>query len=266
MSAAPLPPLPIDAALEPLGAALARGNRVLLEAPPGAGKSTRVPLALLGSRWLAGRRVLMLEPRRLAARAVAQRMASLIGERVGQQVGLRTRLETRVSAATRLEVLTEGVLTRMLQSDPALDGVGCVIFDEFHERSLPADLGLALCLESQETVREDLRILVMSATLDVEPLAALLGGVPVIRASVPAFDVATHYVARRLELSLEQQMAQVVRTALDRHGGDLLCFLPGAPEILRVQRELQSSLSDPAIILTPLYGDLPPGAQDAALE
>lgn len=264
MSVPPLPPLPIDAALEPLAAALERSHRVLLEAPPGAGKSTRVPLALVHRPFLANRRILMLEPRRIAARAIARRMAALLGESVGARVGLRTRLDTRVSRATRIEVVTEGVLTRMLQSDAALEGVGCVIFDEFHERSLTADLGLALALESQHTLREDLRILVMSATLDTEPLARLLGDAPVVSTTAPSFPVETQYLARRPELTLELQVAQVIRAAAARHPGDILAFLPGAPEIRRVERALEGSL-EAGLTVLPLYGELPADAQDAAL-
>ncbi len=236
-----LPALPIGEALAPLAEALAAHRKVLLQAPPGAGKSTIVPLALLDSDWLAGRTLLMLEPRRIAARAVAQRMAHLLGEPVGQTVGIRTRLETRVSRATRIEVVTEGILTRMLQSDPALEHIGCVVFDEFHERSLNADLGLALCLESQETLREDLRVLVMSATLETRPLARLLDDAPIIEAHARSYEVTTHYVPRRAELSLELQTAQVLRRALADEAGDILCFLPGAAEIGRVQRTLEES-------------------------
>src|SRR5579862_2773291 len=226
-----LPALPITEALEPLAAALAARSRVLLRAPPGAGKSTIVPLALLESAWLGRRKILMLEPRRLAARAVAARMAELLREPVGATVGVRTRLETRVSRATRIEVVTEGILTRMLQADPELGGIGCVIFDEFHERSLNADLGLALCIESQEALREDLKLLVMSATLDLEPLARLLGGAPTVSTDAQSFEVATRYVPRRAEIALELQTAQVIRSALADNQGDILCFLPGAAEI-----------------------------------
>ena len=181
---------------------------VLLQAPPGAGKSTIVPLALLASDGSAKRKILMLEPRRIAARAVAQRMAQLLGEPVGETVGFRTRLETRVSRDTRIEVVTEGILTRMLQADAELSGIGCVIFDEFHERSLNADLGLALCIESQETLREKLRLLVMSATLDLQPLARLLDQAPVVAAEARSYEVATHHIARRAEISIEVQTAQ----------------------------------------------------------
>jgi ATP-dependent helicase HrpB len=260
-----LPGFPIDEALPALEEALAAHNKVLLQAPPGAGKSTIVPLALLGSDWLAGRTLLMLEPRRIAARAVAQRMAHLIGEVVGQTVGIRTRLETRVSRTTRIEVVTEGILTRMLQSDAALEHIGCVVFDEFHERSLNADLGLALCLESQDTLREDLRVLVMSATLETRPLARLLGCAPIIEAHARSYEVTTHYVPRRTELSLEMQTAQVLRRALADQEGDILCFLPGAAEIGRVQRTLEESSPAPAVSVLALYGDLDAAAQDAAI-
>ncbi|HLN48821.1 MAG TPA: ATP-dependent helicase HrpB [Steroidobacteraceae bacterium] len=261
-----LPVLPIAEALRPLADALARRSRVLLEAPPGAGKSTIVPLALLDSAWLGDRKIVMLEPRRIAARAVAQRMAQLLGEPVGKTVGYRTRLETRVSRDTRIEVVTEGVLTRMLQTDSELRDAGCVIFDEFHERSLNADLGLALAIESQEALREDLRLLVMSATLDLQPLARLLDDAPIVTAAARIYEVATHYVARRAELNLEQQTAQVLRATLERHDGDILCFLPGAAEIGRVQRALEDSRIDSRVRVLPLYGELAGDAQDAALK
>jgi ATP-dependent helicase HrpB len=270
VSPPPLPDLPINEALPALGQALTDRRGVLLEAPPGAGKSTLVPLFLRTSAWLAGQKILMLEPRRIAARAVAGRMAYLLGEAVGRSVGYRTRLETRVSRETRIEVVTEGILTRMLQEDSGLLGVGCVIFDEFHERSLNADLGLALCLESQRNLREDLRILVMSATLDLQPIARMLGDValgdaPVIASRGRSFEVTTQYVARRPEIYLEQQTAQVIRTALREHEGDILCFLPGAAEIRRVQRALEDSGAERNVRVLPLYGELDPQAQDAAL-
>jgi ATP-dependent helicase HrpB len=265
VSPPPLPDLPINEALPALARALASRRCVLLEAPPGAGKSTIVPLFLQPSPWLEGQKILMLEPRRIAARAVAGRMAHLLGEPVGRSVGFRTRLETRVSRETRIEVVTEGILTRMLQEDSGLAGIGCVIFDEFHERSLNADLGLALCIESQQNLREDLRLVVMSATLDLEPIARLLGDAPVVAARGRSFDVATQYVARRPEIYLEQQTAQVVRTALREHDGDVLCFLPGAAEIRRVQRALEDTGLDRGVRVLPLYGELEGAAQDAAL-
>jgi len=247
-----LPHLPILEAVPQLIAALQDGRSVLLEAPPGAGKSTLVPLLLLNSPWLEGRRILMLEPRRLAARAVANRMAALLGEPVGHTVGYRTRLETKVSRDSRIEVLTEGILTRMLQSDSALGGVGCVIFDEFHERSLNADLGLALCIEAQQALREDLRIVVMSATLDPQSLAKVLPGAAVVAARGRSFAVATHYVPRRADVHLELQTAQVIRAALRGHAGDVLCFLPGAAEIRRVQRALETADLGTSVRVLPL--------------
>jgi ATP-dependent helicase HrpB len=265
VSPPPLPDLPINEALPALAAALNERPNVLLEAPPGAGKSTIVPLFLRSSSWLQGQKILMLEPRRIAARAVAARMAHLIGEPVGRSIGFRTRLETRVSRETRVEVVTEGILTRMLQEDSALSDIGCVIFDEFHERSLNADLGLALCIESQRNLREDLRLVVMSATLDLAPIAKLLGDAPIVAARGRSFDVATQYVARRPEIYLEQQTAQVVRNALREHGGDILCFLPGAAEIRRVQRALEDGGVDRNVRVLPLYGELDGAAQDAAL-
>jgi ATP-dependent helicase HrpB len=270
VSPPPLPDLPINEALPALAEALTERRSVLLEAPPGAGKSTLAPLFLRSSPWLAGQKILMLEPRRIAARAVAGRMAYLLGEAVGHSVGYRTRLETRVSRETRIEVVTEGILTRMLQEDSGLAGIGCVIFDEFHERSLNADLGLALCLEVQHNLREDLRIVVMSATLDLLPIARMLGDAewgdaPVVASRGRSFEVTTQYVARRPEIYLEQQTAQVIRTALREYDGDILCFLPGAAEIRRVQRALEDSGAERTVRVLPLYGELDPQAQDAAL-
>jgi len=261
----PFPALPINEALPALTDALAGHTRVLLQAPPGAGKSTIVPLALLDSTWLGPKKILMLEPRRIAARAVAGRMAQLLGEPVGKTVGYRTRLDTRVGRDTRIEVVTEGILTRMLQENSELQEVACVVFDEFHERSLNADLGLALCIESQQNLREDLRLIVMSATLDLLPLARLLNDAPIITASGRSFDVATHYVPRRDDIHLELQTAQVVRRALEDHVGDILCFLPGAAEISRVQRALEGAELVPGVRVLPLYGELAGAAQDAAL-
>ena len=189
-------PLPIDAVLDDLARALRAGPSAVLVAPPGAGKTTRVPLALLGEPWRGDGKILLLEPRRLAARNAAQRMAQTLGEQIGGTVGLRARLSTKVSARTRIEVVTEGVFTRMILDDPGLDGVAAVLFDEFHERSLDADLGLALALECQRGLREDLRILVMSATLDGGRVASLLGGAPVIESEGRAFPVETRYLGR----------------------------------------------------------------------
>src|SRR5919199_1745879 len=199
--------LPIEPVLPDLREALRARSAAVLQAPPGAGKTTRVPLALLDEPWLAGRRIVMLEPRRLAARAAARRMARLLGEEVGATVGYRVRLDTRVGPRTRVEVVTEGILTRFLQSDPTLEGIGLVIFDEFHERSLHADLGLALALETRAVLREDLRILVMSATLDGAAVAALLGDAPVITSEGRSYPVETRYVPRRPGARVESAVA-----------------------------------------------------------
>lgn len=257
--------LPINEALPGLIEALTIRSQVVLQAPPGAGKSTIVPLFLHHSPLLRGGKLLLLEPRRIAARAVATRMAQLLGESVGGTVGYRTRLDTRIGRDTRIEVLTEGILTRMLQEDPELGDVSCVIFDEFHERSLHADLGLALSLECQQTLREDLRLVIMSATLDLKPLARLLHEAPIITASGRSFEVSTHYVPRRLDVPLELQVAQVVRRAVLEHEGDILCFLPGAAEISRTQRTLETNALDPAVRIMPLFGELANALQDAAL-
>ncbi len=261
----PLPLLPITEVLPAIDETLRRNTTLLVQAPPGAGKSTVVPLVLLAAPWLSGKKILMLEPRRLAARAVANRMAHTLDEPVGRTVGYRTRLDTKISRDTRIEVVTEGILTRMLQDNSELPDIACVIFDEFHERSLNADLGLALCLESQQSLREELRILVMSATLDLQPLAKLLGDAPIVTARGRSFEVETHYVARRTDIPIELQMASTVRAALSAHDGDVLCFLPGAAEISRVQRNLETAGLGPAVRVLPLYGELAGAAQDAAL-
>jgi ATP-dependent helicase HrpB len=265
--------LPIDEALPALRAALLTHRSAVLQAPAGAGKSTVVPLALLDEPWVAGRRILMLEPRRLATRAVAMRMADTLGERVGARVGYRMRLDTRISAATRVEVVTEGVLTRMLQEDAALEGIAAVIFDEFHERSLQADLGLALTLDARAHLAPQLRILVMSATLDGQALAGLLGDAPLISAPGRLFPVEMRYAGRGLPLltqpaagepTLEQALAQLVRRALREQPGDLLVFLPGAREIRRLQAQLQD-LAAEGIAVRPLFGELSGEQQDVAL-
>jgi len=264
-------PLPIDEALPALLTALEVRASAVLEAPPGAGKTTRVPLALRDAAWLRGARVVMLEPRRLAARAAAHYMARSLDERVGETVGFRVRGETRVSAATRVEVVTEGVLTRMLAHDPTLDGVGAVLFDEFHERSLNADLGLALTLQLQSLLRPELRILVMSATLDGEAVAQLLrdadGTAPVVRSHGRLFPVHTEYRPPRAQERLEAHTARVVREAVQQHAGDVLVFLPGAREIRRTG-EMLGVLTDPAgatVQVHELFGMLALGAQDAAI-
>jgi ATP-dependent helicase HrpB len=258
-------PLPIESALPELRAALANAGAAVLQAPPGAGKTTRVPLALLDEPWLAGRRIVMLEPRRLAARAAAGHMARMLGQDVGQTVGFRVKMETRVGPSTRIEVVTEGVLTRMLQSDPALEGTGLVIFDEFHERSLHADLGLALTLQSRALLREDLRVLVMSATLDGAPVAALLGGAPVVTSEGRGFPVDVRYLPSRPEGRIEPAVARTVRQVVDASEGDVLVFLPGAGEIGRVEGMLRDAGLPPGVRVMPLYGNLPQPAQDEAI-
>jgi ATP-dependent helicase HrpB len=260
------PALPIDEALAPLGAALARGPAAVLVAPPGAGKTTRVPLVLLDAPWREDRRILLLEPRRLAARGAARRMAATLGEDVGETVGLRARLETRVSRKTRIEVLTEGVFTRMILDDPTLEGVAAVLFDEFHERSLDADLGLALALDAQRSLRHDLRILVMSATLAGEKVADLLGGAPVIASEGRSFPVETRYLGRSPTLRIEDRMADAIQRALRAETGSILAFLPGQGEIRRTEERLRARLDANAAIIAPLYGALDRRAQDMAIE
>lgn len=254
--------LPIDEVIPALQAAMAAGGLAVLQAPPGAGKTTRVPLALLGQ--VAGR-ILMLEPRRLAARAAAARMAETLGEDLGQTVGYRIRGESRTSAATRIEVVTEGILTRMIQSDAELPGVGLVIFDEFHERSLQADLGLALCLEIRGALRPDLQLLVMSATLDAAPVAALMGDAPLITSEGRAFPVETRWLPRPPDASLryEAAVAGLIRQAAEEvPEGDILVFLPGEGEIRRVEAQVQGM---PGMTLRPLFGAMDFAAQQAAL-
>ena len=261
----PLPQLPIDDALPALRAALRAHASAVLQAPPGAGKTTHVPLVLLAEPWLDGARIVMLEPRRLAARAAARRMAQLLGEPVGETVGYRVRMDTRVSARTRVEVVTEGVLTRFLQSDAALEGTGLVIFDEFHERSLHADLGLALALQSQQLLRADLRLLVMSATLDGAAVARLLGDAPTVTSEGRAFPVETRWLGRRPDRKPEAAVAAAVREALAREPGDVLAFLPGGGEIRRAAALLEGGGLPPGTYVAPLYGDLPQDAQDRAI-
>ena len=257
--------LPVEEVLPSLLEALEAGTSAVLVAPPGAGKSTVAPLRLLASPWLEGRRILLLEPRRLAARAVAARMASALGEPVGATVGFRVRMESRVSAATRLEVVTEGVFTRRILSDPGLEDVGLVIFDEFHERSLDADLGLALARDAQSVLRPDLRLLVMSATLDGAAVAGLLGGAPVLSSEGRAWPVETRYLGRDPGAPVEDQAARAVRRALAETPSSLLVFLPGQAEIRRTEERLASSPLPPDVDLAPLYGALDPVAQDRAI-
>ena len=259
--------LPIEAALPELRTVLRARTGAVLQAPPGAGKTTRVPLALLDEEWLRGARIVMLEPRRLAARAAALRMAETRGERVGETVGYRIRMETRVGPSTRVEVVTEGVLTRMLQHDPALEGVGLVIFDEFHERSLHADLGLALVLQSRALLRDDLRVLVMSATLDGGPVARLLGDAPVVTSEGRSFPVETRYLPRRPDpySRVESLVARAVRGAIDDEPGDVLAFLPGAGEIRRAEEALREMDLPSNVRVMPLFGNLAQEAQDEAI-
>ncbi|MDG1580658.1 ATP-dependent helicase HrpB [Pseudomonas sp. GOM6] len=262
--------LPIDDVLPALRAVLAERHEAVLEAPPGAGKTTRVPLALLAEPWLAGQSILMLEPRRLAARAAAERLASELGEKVGETVGYRIRLDSKVGPNTRIEVVTEGILARRLQDDPALEGVGLVIFDEFHERSLDADLALALCLNGRELLRDEppLKVLLMSATLEGERLSALLDAAPVVSSEGRMHPVAMRWGAPwQPGERIEQRVVQTVLQALADEPGSLLVFLPGQAEIRRVHEQLQESLGHrPAVLLCPLHGELELNAQRAAIE
>jgi ATP-dependent helicase HrpB len=261
--------LPIDEILPALRTVLTAQRNAVVEAPPGAGKSTVIPIALLDEPWLRGRKIVMLEPRRLATRAVATRMATTLGEAPGETVGYRMRLETRVSKHTRIEVVTEGVFTRMLQSDPALEGVAAVLFDEFHERSLHADTGLAFALDSQENLSPDLRLLVMSATLDGAAIARLLGDAPVVTATGRVFPVEIHYVGNGMPMlpggrdAPELGVVRTIKRALTDAPGDMLVFLPGAGEIRRVQGMLAGIGGDVDVL--PLFGELAAGDQDAAL-
>jgi len=259
------PPLPIDAALPALRAALRERRAAVLQAPPGSGKTTRVPLALLDEPWLSGRRIVMLEPRRLAARAAAGWMARLLQQPVGATVGYRIRRDTRVGPATRIEVVTEGVLTRLLSADPSLEDIGLVIFDEFHERSLHGDLGLALTLHSRVLVREDLRLLVMSATLDGERVSALLDGAPIVTAEGRQYPIETRYVRTRTDAPVHVAAAAAVHDALQAEPGDVLVFLPGAGEIRRTETLLATGGLGPTIRVHPLYSDLGPEAHEAAI-
>ena len=262
--------LPIDEVLPALRLALAERHEAVLEAPPGAGKTTRVPLALLNEPWLAGQKILMLEPRRLAARAAAERLASELGEKVGQTVGYRIRLDSKVGPETRIEVVTEGILTRRLQHDPALEGVGLLIFDEFHERSLDADLALALSLNGRELFRDEqpLKILLMSATLEGERLASILDDAPILRSEGRMYPVAMRWGRPFVPGEfIEPRVVQTVLDAINDESGSLLVFLPGQAEIRRVNQQLADALGSRSdILLCPLHGELDLAAQRAAIE
>src|SRR5262245_48130656 len=258
-------PLPSDPALAELAAALRAGSAAVLVAPPGAGKTTRVPLVLAAEPWAAGKKLIVLEPRRLAARAAAARMAATLGEAVGASVGYRVRFGSKISAATRIEVVTEGVFTRMILDDPSLAGVAAVLFDEFHERSLDADLGLALARDVQQGLRTELKLLVMSATLDGARVGSLLGGAPLVESAGRAFAVETRYVGRDTRVPVEQQVADAVTRSLRNDAGSLLVFLPGAAEIRRTETLLQERLNDVAVDIVPLYGALEGDVQDRAI-
>lgn len=253
--------LPIDALLPGLTEFLHAGVSCVIDAPPGSGKTTRVPLALMDAPWLGGRKILMLEPRRLAARSAARHMAGLLREKTGGRIGYRTRLDTRVSKETRVEVVTEGVLTRMLLHDPELSGYGCVIFDEFHERGLHGDLGLTLCLDVRP-LRPDMRLIVMSATLDMPLVRRLLGDCPMFSCPGYPCPVETKYL-RLPGASLEERMARAIRHALETETGDILAFLPGAGEIRRTEELLGAP--GPGVAVHPLFGALSTAGQDAAI-
>ena len=257
-------PLPIDAVLPDLLAELESRPNAVLVAEPGAGKTTRVPLALLPAEWRGDGKILVLEPRRLAARAAARRMASELGEKTGETVGYRVRMESRVSAATRIEVITEGVFTRMILDDPELTGIAAVLFDEFHERSLDGDLGLAFALDVQSALRPDLRLVPMSATIDAAGVSALLDSAPVIESTGRSFPVVTRYLGRRPGDRIESQMAGAIRTALSEEPGSVLAFLPGQGEIRRTAELLEAKLPE-HFQIAPLYGGLDARAQDEAI-
>jgi ATP-dependent helicase HrpB len=259
-------PLPIDAVLDELAATLAVNNAAVLVAPPGAGKTTRVPLALLDAPWMANKKIIVLEPRRIAARASAERMARTLGERVGDTVGYRVRFGSKVSRATRIEVVTEGIFSRQILDDPELTGIAAVLFDEFHERSLDADLGLALARDAQTGLREDLRILVMSATLDGARVGKLLGDAKVVASEGRAYPVETRYLGRKPDAPLERQMADAIAMALRADPGSVLAFLPGAAEIRRTENFLKERIHDAGIEIVPLFGALDAAVQDRAIQ
>ena len=258
-------PLPIDAVLDALSGTLERSNTAVLVAPPGAGKTTRVPLALRDAPWVGDRKIIVLEPRGIAARTSAELMAKSLGERAGDTVGYRVRFGSKVSRATRIEVVTEGIFTRQILDDPELTGIAAVLFDEFHERSLDADLGLALARDAQQGLREDLRILVMSATLDGARVARLLGDAPVVESEGRAFPVETRYVGRKPDAPVERQMAETIASALRADAGSVLAFLPGAAEIRRTQTMLAVRVNDASVEIVPLFDALDAAVQDRAI-
>ena len=251
--------------LPELARTLAGNNAAVLVAPPGAGKTTRVPLALLDQPWRGDRKIIVLEPRRIAARASAERMAKTLGERAGETVGYRVRFGSKVSRTTRIEVVTEGIFSRQILDDPELSGVAAVLFDEFHERSLDADMGLALARDAQTGLREDLRLLVMSATLDGARVAKLLGDAPVVESEGRAFPVETRYLGRKPDMPLERQMADAIAQALRADPGSVLAFLPGAAEIRRTQNFLEERVKDAGTEIVPLFGALDAAVQDRAI-
>ncbi|WP_135080367.1 ATP-dependent helicase HrpB [Terasakiella sp. SH-1] len=257
---------PVEETFCALKDALSQNNCAILEAPPGAGKTTLVPLTLKDESWLKGQKIIMLEPRRLAARMAAQRMASLLGEKLGETVGYRIRQEKKVGPQTRIEVVTEGILTRMIQQDPELDGVGLVIFDEFHERNLQGDLGLAFCLETLDALRDDLRLLIMSATLDGAALSEFLDQAPCISSKGRSFDVESRYLNRPDKFNLPHDVTHAISQALREETGNILVFLPGEGEIRKTQQLLSERYgTDGTILIVPLYGALPATQQDCAL-
>ncbi|QGM98505.1 ATP-dependent helicase HrpB [Methylocystis parvus] len=256
--------LPIDAVLPDIQSALAESSNLVIVAPPGAGKTTRVPLALISADWTKGGKLILLEPRRLAARAAANRMAATLGEQVGETVGLRMRLDSKISAKTRIEVVTEGVFARMILDDPALEGVAAVLFDEYHERSLDADLGLALALDAQSGLRDDLRLVAMSATLDGARISALMSDAPTIVSEGRAFDVETRYLGRDANERIEEATTRAILRALREEPGSVLAFLPGQGEIMRVASRLEEARLE-GVDVAPLYGALDKGEQDRAI-
>ncbi|MFZ5692061.1 MAG: ATP-dependent helicase HrpB [Pseudomonadota bacterium] len=258
-------PLPIDDALPALTQALRAREAAVLVAPPGAGKTTRVPLMLMDEPWAAGKKIIVLEPRRLAARAAAERMAKTLGEQVGNTVGLRVRFGSKISKRTRIEVVTEGIFTRMILDDPELTGIAAVLFDEFHERSLDADLGLAFARDAQQGLREDLKLLVMSATIDGARVAGRLGDAPQIESLGRAFPVETRYLPRDARAHIELQVADAVMRALRTDPGSVLVFLPGQAEIRRTETLLRERVTDPAVDIVALYGALDAQVQDRAI-